>query len=226
MTSRAVLWDLDGMLVDGEALHVEARAASLGGYGLELPSAFHEETLGISEEEVHAALVDRVGLPIRLNAWKDLKARHYEALSSRLACRETTRQAFLDLAEVGVPMAVVSNALRTEIDVALAATISRDDVSQGKLDPEGYLAATRRLGAAPSACLVVEDSEAGCQVGLAAGMTTTFQPHHAAEAPEGAICLPPEGFLLDLIEPWLNGEPLGRRVGDSASFFPPPTPAS
>jgi len=82
-------------------------------------------------------------------------------------------------------MAVVSNSMRREVDLALAATglmpffpvtISRDDVSVGKPDPDGYLTAAQQLTVSPSACLVVEDSIPGALAGLAAGMTTVFHP--------------------------------------------------
>ena len=112
-------------------------------------------------------------------------------------------------------MAVVSNALRPELDLALRAaelaklfpvTISRDDVSEGKPSPEGYLGAPRHLGVPASDCLVVEDSVAGSMAGVAAGMRTVFHPQHIAVAPEGAIYLPPEDQLVDLIRPWIVSE--------------------
>ncbi len=109
---------------------------------------------------------------------------------------------------MGVPMAVVSNSTRREVDLALAAaglarhfrvTLSRNDVTHGKPDPEGYLSAARQMDVAPHECLVVEDSVPGTIAGLQAGMTTVFHPQHAAVVPKGAIELAPEGDLAALI---------------------------
>jgi HAD superfamily hydrolase (TIGR01509 family) len=204
----AVLWDLDGTLVDSEPLHTQATAAALDGLGLRLPPSFDNDLLGVSEEGVHAALVQRVGLSLDRAAWRDLKWSHYEGFLAGLKPRATTLPALQRLAAMGVPMAVVSNSTRREVDLALAATdlaplfavtISRNEVSVGKPDPEGYLAAAQRLGVSPSASLVVEDSVTGTLAGLAAGMTTVFHPQHAGTVPKGAIELAPEEALMDLI---------------------------
>lgn len=207
---RAVLWDLDGTLVDSEPLHVLATAAALDSLGLRPPPGYDNGLLGVSEEGVHATLVERTGLPLERAAWRDLKWHHYEVLLAGLKPRSTTCTALQRLADMGIPMAVVSNSTRREVDLALAAaglarlfhvTLSRNDVSQGKPDPEGYLAAAWRLGVPPSACLVVEDSVPGALAGLAAGMTTVFHPQHAhaGDTPEGAVELAPGEDLADLI---------------------------
>ena len=205
---RAVLWDLDGTLVDSEPLHVLATAAALDSLGLHPPPGYDDGLLGVSEEGVHAALVERVGLSLERATWRDLKWSQYEGLLPGLKPRSTTFTALQRLAETGVPMAVVSNSTRREVDLALAAaglarlfrvTLSRNDVSQGKPDPEGYLSAAQQLGVAPHECLVIEDSIPGAIAGLQAGMTTVFHPQHAAVVPNGAIALAPEGDLAALI---------------------------
>ncbi|EYD77190.1 hypothetical protein Rumeso_01230 [Rubellimicrobium mesophilum DSM 19309] len=205
---RAVLWDLDGTLVDSEPLHVLATAAALDSLGLRPPPGYDDGLLGVSEEGVHAALVERAGLPLERAAWRDLKWSHYEGLLPGLKPRSTTFTALRRLADMGVPMAVVSNSTRREVDLALTAAglaqlfrviLSRNDVTYGKPDPEGYLSAARQLDVAPHECLVVEDSVPGAMAGLQAGMTTIFHPQHAAVVPKGAIELAPEGDLAALI---------------------------
>jgi HAD superfamily hydrolase (TIGR01509 family) len=177
MKVGAVLWDLDGTLVDSEPLHSQATAAALDGLGLRPPVGYGDDLLGVSEEGVHSALIERVGLSLGRTAWRELKWSHYEALLKDLKPRSTTLPALQQLSAMNVPMAVVSNSTRPEVDLALAATglarlfavtISRDDVSVGKPDPEGYLTAAQRLGVSPSVCLVVEDSVPGTLAALAA----------------------------------------------------------
>jgi len=84
------------------------------------------------------------------------------------------------------PVAVASSAHRDVIDAALAATglgeilhvvVSSDEVAHGKPAPDVYLEAARRLGVAPRACLVVEDSFNGVRAGKAAGMTVVLVPN-------------------------------------------------
>lgn len=219
MTSKAVLWDLDGTLVDSEPLHTEAAEAALGELGLRLPLGFHEDLLGVSEEGVHAALVERISLPLGRTAWREMKWRHYELLLAGLKPRATALTAIKRLTALGVPMAVVSNSTKSEVDLALAATklstlfsvtISRNDVTLGKPDPEGYRLAAQRLGVSPTACLVVEDSITGSLAGLAAGMTTVFHPQHPGPGPEGAVQLAPEGDLAELVLNWLRQDPARR----------------
>ena len=113
----------------------------------------------------------------------------------------------------GIPMALVSNSTRAEVDLNLESTkladyfqltISRDDVAEGKPAPDCYLAAARVLNLPARDCLVIEDSVTGAKAGLAAGMPTLFHPEMVAlvaHCPEGAMLLPPEGDLHE----WLVG---------------------
>jgi len=200
----AVLWDLDGTLVDSEPAHAAAFDAALDALGLAVRPAFHDLCLGASEDMVHAALAAETGTTIGLAAWRALKWESYRTLARRIAPRPGVAALVPALAAAGVPMAVVSNSTRAEVDLALAATgldallpltISRADVARGKPDPEGYLAAAARLGARPAACVVVEDSPAGARAGLAAGMTTVFHPQDPAlAAPEGALVPAADGL--------------------------------
>jgi len=76
----AVLWDLDGTLVESEPLHSQATAAALDGLGLRPPIGFDDDLLSVSEEGVHTALVKRVGLPLERTVWRELKWSYFEGL--------------------------------------------------------------------------------------------------------------------------------------------------
>jgi HAD superfamily hydrolase (TIGR01509 family) len=205
---RAVLWDLDGTLVDSEPAHAAALDAALAELGLAVGPAFHERCLGASEDAVHAALVAETGTAIVPAAWQALKWRHYRGFVPRIVARSEAVALVPLLAAAGVAMAVVSNSTRAEVDLALAAigldrllpvTVSRADVARGKPDPEGYLAAAARLSVPAAACVVIEDSSTGVAAGLAAGMTTVFHPQDPAlAAPAGAL-VPGAGGLAALL---------------------------
>lgn len=201
---HAVLWDLDGTLVDSEPAHAEAFDAAIATLGLRVGHAFHAACLGASEDAVHAALVAETGAGLGLDDWRALKWSHYARLAARISTRDEVATLATRLHAAGVPMAVVSNSTRDEVDLNLAATglaslfdvtVTRHDVARGKPDPEGYLAAAARLGVAPATCVVVEDSPAGTRAGLAAGMTTVFHPQDPTLAVEpGALAAGPDGL--------------------------------
>lgn len=200
---KGVLWDLDGTLVDSEPAHAAAFDAALELLGLSVPEDFHLRLLGASETHVHAALVAETGATLDRDSWRGIKWGRYQAAAARIT-RLPAAALLPSLVQAGVPMAVVSNSTRAEVDLNLATTglaaflpvtISLDDVTRGKPDPEGYRAAARRLGLAPADCVVVEDSPTGAAAGVAAGMATIFHPQvEGLPAPDSVLRAGPDGL--------------------------------
>lgn len=213
MTLKAILWDLDGTLVDSEPAHRAAFDDALAELGLSAPQDFHARMLGVNEAGVHEALVAETGAVIGLADWRQRKWSHYQRHATAIRRRAGVAGVAITLASRGIPAAVVSNSTAAELAIALATTglgtiltttVSVADVTRGKPDPEGYLLGARRLGLPPSACLVIEDSPVGAAAGRAAGMRVIFHPQvphpdPAAAAP-GAHYLAPDGALGALID--------------------------
>lgn len=222
MTIAAVLWDLDGTLVDSEPVHTAALVDVLVHERLAVPEDLHESLLGLSARQVHQWLVERLGMAL---SYEDLIARKHDAYRSRrgeLRPRPGSRLLYDRLARRGLRQAIVSNSDRVLVDLNLHAvgltvpdlvSVSRNDVRCGKPDPEPYQRAAWLLGATASACIVVEDSPVGAASGLAAGMQVVVWPNpddaDAAEFPLGvthvdtaeslaalldALAIPPEDF--------------------------------
>ncbi|WJG10621.1 HAD family phosphatase [Aliiglaciecola sp. LCG003] len=207
MRLKAILWDMDGTLIDSEPAHQQALSAAMTSLGSTVLTNIHDRLLGASYVEVHQVVREVTGLNLSLHEWNSLKWKYYLTYCKDIKLLKN-RQTILDtLIARGVPMALVSNSTRDEVDLSLKVTdlndyfhitVSRNDVAQGKPAPEGYLAAATALSIAPNQCLVIEDSVTGAKAGLAAGMTTLFHPETEAlckRCPQGAILLPPKESL-------------------------------
>lgn len=212
MTFKAILWDLDGTLVDSEPAHQAAFDDALAELGLSVQPDFHARMLGMNEAGVHEALIKETGAAISQADWRQRKWSHYQRHATAIRPRAGVADVAIKLVSRDIPSAVVSNSTADEVTIALATTglgtilttrVSLADVSRGKPDPEGYLLGARRLGMAPSACLVIEDSPVGAAAGRAAGMRVIFHPQTAHSDPTaaapGAHYLAPDGSLGALI---------------------------
>lgn len=195
---RAVLWDLDGTLVDSEPLHEQTLVMSLERENISPPADLHERVVGLPATRIHAYFAEHYGLKASLTEWSRFRCRHYVERAAQLQPRLGALELFRELQARGAPQAIVSNSDRLLVDAALRAvglvepdlvTVSRNDVRAGKPDPEPYRRAAWLLGVDPGRVDVVEDSLTGAMAGIAAGMRTLFWPQDATRAPEPAIAV-------------------------------------
>lgn len=185
MIRRAVLFDMDGTLVDSEGLHFDAMAQALRAMGYSLPDGFGDRITGMSGAACHALLQETIGFKPSLGDYIAAKYRSYLAAAAELKRRSGVDDVLALLSRRQIPFAIVSNSDRMLVDANLRAadlqvpgliSVSRNDVRQGKPDPEPYLRAAHLLGVEPQGCIVVEDSIPGAVAGLAAGMTVIGWP--------------------------------------------------
>ena len=192
----AVLWDMDGTLVDSEPLHERSLAASLSEQLITPPEHLNSIVVGMSAAVIHSLFCSRFGLRQSYDAWLGCYYAFYLRGSSVLKARSGALSIYREIDAGGIPQAIVSNSDRMLVDANLAATritrpgllsIARNDVRKGKPDPEPFQRAAWLIGVAPEACIVIEDSVLGAAAGVAAGMKTLFWPQNGAQAPEGSI---------------------------------------
>lgn len=194
----AVLWDMDGTLIDSEPYWIEAEFALAADHG---GSWSREHALNLVGND----LIDS-GIYIREHMGVDLSP---ETIVERLLdhvvrrveqavpWREGARELLAALGEQGVPCALVTMSYRRFVDPVLAqlpagtfaTVVTGDTVARGKPHPEPYLRAAAELGLAPEVCLAIEDSNAGAQSAAAAGCPVLVVPNHVpvAEVPGGVF---------------------------------------
>jgi sugar-phosphatase len=175
---EAVIFDLDGTLVDTEPLHKRAWEIALAELGLEMPEA--DYTLHISGRPGRDSCRDHFGMSLEeAVATTELITLRYWELAAGNVEPLPGLTAFLDRL-VGVPKAVATSAVRASalrmldelgLIAAFDAVVTADDITHGKPHPEIYLTAAAKLVVAPERCLVFEDAPAGIAAARAAGMT-------------------------------------------------------
>lgn len=197
---EAVIFDMDGVLVDSEIWWDEVRRDWATAHGRTWTTDDRAAVMGANSEAWARVMRDRLGLPDIPTAEvvRDIVSgvvRRFE--SQGIPVIEGAAEAVRRL-EAESTLAVASSAHVDVINAALAATglrdafqaiVSSDEVAHGKPAADVYLEAARRIGVRPAACLVVEDSLNGVRSGRAAGMTVVLVPN-------AAVPPPPEAFEL------------------------------
>jgi beta-phosphoglucomutase family hydrolase len=177
--TKAILWDLDGVLADTAAFHFEAWRQIFESLGKGFSEDDFKRTFGLRNQ---AVLRDVLG-NIPREQLDDLGRRKdelYRALiQGNLSPLAGVERLLRHLKGDGKRMAVVSSTARENVRLILASlgldsyfetVVAGEDVTRGKPDPQGFLLAAERLGVAPGDCLVIEDAPDGIEAGRRAGM--------------------------------------------------------
>jgi len=193
---EAVIFDLDGVVVDSEIWWDEVRAEFARSHGRTWTADDQRAVMGANSRQWSATMRTRLELDL---ADATIEAAIVDAVVERYQ-REgppTIDGAVEAVRRIAArwPTALASSSHRRVIDAALKATglsgtfravVSSDDVAQGKPEPDVFLEAARQLGVDPASTLVIEDSLNGLRAARAAGMTTVLVPNHAVPPAEGA----------------------------------------
>jgi HAD superfamily hydrolase (TIGR01509 family) len=185
MTS-AVIFDLDGVLLDSEQVWNEAKEELVRERGGRWRDEAPHDMMGMNSLEWSAYLHDELGVDLDPEAISDaVVARLEKIYRERLPLLEGALEAVERLAERW-PLGLASSSNREIIDLFLElsglgprfeVTLSSEEVARGKPNPDVYLEVARRLGADPAACVAVEDSSNGMRAARAAGMAVIALPN-------------------------------------------------
>ena len=178
---RAVLWDLDGTLVDSEDFHWKSWQHAMGAEGLGVTFGQFKASFGQRNESILRgwlgpdASMDRID---RVASAKEIEYRRLAA-ENGLVPLPGAAEWLVRLHAAGWKQAIASSAPRLNVDVMLRALhleryfdaiVSSEDVTAGKPDPQVFLVAAGKLDVPPSRCIVVEDAAAGVEAARRAGM--------------------------------------------------------
>ncbi|HST65397.1 MAG TPA: HAD family phosphatase [Mycobacteriales bacterium] len=212
MNPAAIVFDLDGVLVDSERAWDEVRQRLVTDRGREWPADATTAMQGMSTPEWSAYLAGLVG-----DSPQELARQVIAAMADRYRERVPLLPGAVDAVRALAarwPLAVASSSPPDLIRVVLAAagvsdrfrvTVSSEEVARGKPAPDVYLAAAERLGVDPAGCVAIEDSANGLRAAAAAGMTVVAVPNEHFPPPADALALAkaqvstPAGLTPELI---------------------------
>ena len=200
---QAVLFDMDGVLVDSEPVILAAAMACLKEYGLQPKDKDFIPYIGAGEDRFIGGVAEKYGLIYR----KEMKERVYqiyrEIAPEKLRIYEGAAELLIQLKQYGIHCILASSADQTKIQTNLnvagihenlfSAIISGEDVDRKKPAPDIYLTAARKVNIPPINCVVVEDALNGIKAAKAAGMkciavATTFDRQMLQEENPDFIC--------------------------------------
>lgn len=183
MTSKikAVILDMDGVLIDAKEWHYEALNKALAIFGLTISRHDHLVTFdGLSTRQKLNMISKTYVLPESLHGFINEMKQQYTMDITYQLCKPVFHHqyALSKLREKGYKLAVASNSIRNTVKVMMEKSalieylefyVSNQDVSKGKPDPEIYDLAISKLGLKSEECVIVEDNEYGVKAAIAAG---------------------------------------------------------
>ena len=181
MKIKAILFDMDGVLIDAKDWHYDALNRALGLFGLEISRYDHLHTFdGLPTKVKLKMLSEQFFLPEELHPFINQVKQNYTMEITNQKCRPMFHHeyALSKFHQAGYKIAVCSNSIRATVETMMKRSaligyidliVSNEDVRKAKPDPEMYLTAIEKFALTPKECLVVEDNPKGIMAGKASG---------------------------------------------------------
>ncbi len=179
--TKAILWDLNGVIIDDMEVHFHAFQRYLRDIGLDMTrDYFVDYCTGTPPNEVFGKLFSDNDCDISIDEATEKKRDYYfEVLAGRMVMLPGVLKLLESAREIGWRQAVASGATKIEVATIVAgfgigeyfgALVASEDVKRGKPDPEPFMLAADKLGVGYENCVVIEDGEYGLRAANAAGM--------------------------------------------------------
>lgn len=178
---KAVLFDMDGVLIEAKDWHYESLNRALELFGMPISRYEHETTYdGLPTRKKLQMLTIEKGLPPQLHDFLNEMKQRYTTELVHTLCRPRFAQerALAELKKRGYKMSVCSNSIRATVELMMEKAalspyldlmVSNEDVAKSKPAPDMYLKAMQSFGLQPHECLIVEDNENGIKAAKASG---------------------------------------------------------
>jgi len=217
-TTRAVLWDMDGTLIDSEDLHWISWRNTMLNEGIIITHQQFLSSFGQRNDSILSQWLGASATPERIEKIANTKEELYRRRVRRngISALPGVASWLHRLHEEGWLQVIASAAPRANINAVLEALsvthvfqgiVSAEDVKWGKPDPEVYLTAAARVGASPDMCLVVEDAVAGVQGAHNAGMRSIGVSRDGKYLPADVLVQSLESLEPDAFERLLEYSP-------------------
>jgi len=183
---EAVIFDMDGLLLDTESVYRSAMVAAALAMGYDFPDDFYRSMVGTAEADIHLMLQQRFGADFPIaRLFADCETEMRRRLDGGVPVKAGATELIGELAARKLPMAVATSTVRRIAEHHLAragllehfsAICTREDVTRGKPHPDIFLVAAGKLGVRPERCVVLEDSYPGVRAAHASGAMAIMVP--------------------------------------------------
>lgn len=176
---KAIIFDMDGVIINSEPLHFELERELLEELGGNISQEEHENFVGTTDYHMWSTLKNRFNIEYSVDEIIEIKKERFVANVHRIELVENFKEFMLTLHDEGYLLGLASSNNRRainsiikmfELDSYLSFTISGEEVINGKPDPEIFLTAAKKINVKPSECLVIEDANTGVAAAKAADM--------------------------------------------------------
>ena len=214
MSWKAVLFDMDGVLIDSEEYMAKTGVRALKKYGIDAKESDFAEFVGCGENRYVGGVAEKYGVPYRT----EMKDYLYECYGEHVKEEANIPDVVLDVLHTlrsrGYKLAVCSSADRVKVLMNLGAIgaeetlfdhlVTGTDIKNPKPDPEIYQTGAASLGLSPAECIVVEDAPSGIRAAHAAGiqaigLATSFPAEYLREQAQPDYLLPDLKSILTML---------------------------
>jgi beta-phosphoglucomutase len=190
--TKAVLWDLDGVLVDTAPFHFQAWQELFRSVGKGFADGDFRRTFGLRNDAILRDILGELAPAEEARLARRKEELYRAKADGRVRAMPGAVELLRRLKREGRKTAIVSSAPRENVRVLLRslgleemfeAVVAEEDAPRGKPDPQGFLLAAEKLGVAPAECVVIEDAPGGLEAAKSGGMrcigVTTSRPREA-----------------------------------------------
>lgn len=195
MSYKAIIFDMDGLLVDSEPVWAEAESGVLASYGKIHTEDKRQQLIGLRIDEFIAKMRDLYEIPASVESLHDdVLERMLAFIPTRVKAHSGAGELLQYVSTTGLPVAIASSSPSVIIEAIvknqgwldlIPIRCSAQWVARGKPAPDVYLKAAEEIGVSPTDCLALEDSPNGARAAVAAGMTCFAVPdpsHSSADS--------------------------------------------